>query len=425
MIDYLLVSLGLVPALATRVFTPLFFSLLFARLGPQYAWIARLEGVEVFSHVPAVLVTDSALGICLVLMILELAADKSPEIREIMGLFDSKAKAVAAVAICTALAGGGAVATAALGPAAIPAPFPVASLGGAYPLAYAWAVLIGFLVWLTAVLRRGLFNALADLDPDDDLGLARLLSWAEDFFGLFFFLLVVALPIVAVAMAGSAVLALWLVRKILEAREQGQKVACPSCGAANAPCGVACGKCGQIRADVRRIGPLGGIRNDRVTDLRLHYFELLGRKRCPWCGDRLQDRKMGEPCAGCRRPPFATSAEAESYLAWISGKLPRTLGILLLCSCVPLLGLVPGIIYYRISLISSLRAYLPFSISFFGRWVVRLINLFLLCLQPVPLLGMVVLPLMCLTNFYFYRSLLRGQVAGQLRSPPLPVPGQA
>jgi hypothetical protein len=423
MIDYLLFSLGLVPALATRVFTPIFFSMAFARLGPQYEWLAHLEGVEVLSHVPSWMLTDSSLGICFILMCLELAAEKSPDLREVMGLVDSKVKAAAAFALCMAMAGSDSTVSGArhlLSDSWVPLA-QVGAIGNPNLLEYFWAAAIGFAVWLTAVLRRGLYNFLADIDPGDDFGIARLFSWAEDFFGFFIFLAAVFLPILAITVAGGVVLSLYLIRKILESREERQKVPCSNCGAPNSLCGVACGKCGQTRTEIRRVGPLGGIREERMLDFHLHQFELLGRKRCPNCGERLRDRRLGLPCGECRRPPFRTPAEVEAYLSWLQAKLPKVLFILAICSFLPLLGLIPGILYYRISLISSLRHYLPVSVSFLGRWVTRFINLFLLCLQPIPILGIAALPLMCLTNYYLYRSLLRGQAVGQLLPPPLPL----
>lgn len=131
---------------------------------------------------------------------------------------------------------------------------------------------------------------------------------------------------------------------------------------------------------------------------------------------------MSQPCRACRRPAFLSAAEAEAYLEGLQGKLGKTLLVLTVCSFFPLIGLIPGILYYRITLISSLRSYLPLSVSFFSRWIVRVINLVLLCLQPIPGIGMLALPAMCLTSFYFYRMLLKRQIAGQLAPPPLPVP---
>lgn len=79
-----------------------------------------------------------------------------------------------------------------------------------------------------------------------------------------------------------------------------------------------------------------------------------------------------------------------------------------------------GVIYYRLSLTSSLRRYLSRSTGFLNRWVVRFLNLFLLCLQPIPIFGAVTLPLMCLTNYAVNQSALRRQSSRAFVGEPQP-----
>ena len=73
----------------------------------------------------------------------------------------------------------------------------------------------------------------------------------------------------------------------------------------------------------------------------------------------------------------------------------------------PLLGLIPGIVYYRLSLLGGLRRYLPTGASIVTRWTVRLLNLVLIALQWIPFVGAAMLPLLCITNFALYRRALR------------------
>ena len=89
--------------------------------------------------------------------------------------------------------------------------------------------------------------------------------------------------------------------------------------------------------------------------------------------------------------------------------MPKTLGICFALSFIPVFGLIPGILYYRLSLISSLRIYVPLSTGCLMRWVIRIINLILLGIQWVPLLGSLTLPLMCLVNYQVYRKVLEGE----------------
>ena len=159
------------------------------------------------------------------------------------------------------------------------------------------------------------------------------------------------------------------------------------------------------------------------ADLREHRQNLVARKRCGTCGERFPERRIDQECTTCGSAPFSSGADLDRYLARLQASLPKTLAVLLVLSFVPLLGLIPGVIYYRCSLIASLRCYLPRSSSILMRWTVRVINLVLILLQPVPLLGMITLPLMCLTNFLVYRSALQRQ--GRLRLPPAPQPRPA
>lgn len=76
---------------------------------------------------------------------------------------------------------------------------------------------------------------------------------------------------------------------------------------------------------------------------------------------------------------------------------------------------MPGIIYYRLSLIASVRRYLPRHVGCLTRWGVRLLNLSLITLQPIPGLGALTLPAMCISNFYIYQAVLLGE-AKKLKS---------
>ena len=102
--------------------------------------------------------------------------------------------------------------------------------------------------------------------------------------------------------------------------------------------------------------------------------------------------------------------------------MPRTLITCLGLSFIPVLGLIPGIIYYKVNLLSSLRCYIPRATGCLTRWVTRLFTLLLICLQPVPILGMFTLPLMALTSYLLYRSALRREGSKLSRDLPNGVP---
>jgi hypothetical protein len=113
---------------------------------------------------------------------------------------------------------------------------------------------------------------------------------------------------------------------------------------------------------------------------------------------------------------FSSRTAVEGYLSALHRKTPLTLLVLAALGSVPIFGLLAGILFYRLTLVGAVRHYAPTSARVFGRWVLRGVNGLLLLLQPVPALGIVVLPLMCLTNLAFYtRHVTRS--AAQLLKP--------
>ena len=406
---YYLATLGLVPYLTLRTFLPLFMTAMAARFGPFWGFLADLEGIQLLSSIPSALTQDSTLLILGVLAGLEIAAQKNPEVREFMTLFESKVKAIAAFLVSFSMVGGDSATLAGhLEQSGLTTQF-----AWGQGLAYTWSFGVGFVVWFAAASRSFILTSLIELDEDDDLGLQGFLSWLEDLIGFFGVLFVFLLPLASVFVVGATLVGLYLTRRYLEHREQADRVPCTACQTPMAPCAVQCGRCRQPNTFPLQVGWFGRLLDKPARNLEVHQQNLLARKRCASCGERFVDRRVDQRCTTCGASPFASERDLEVYLQALQESLPKTLAILLLLSFVPVLGLIPGVIYYRCSLIASLRCYLPRASNFVMRWVVRFVNLVLICLQPIPLLGMLTLPLMCLTNFYVYRSALRRQ--GRLR----------
>ena len=83
--------------------------------------------------------------------------------------------------------------------------------------------------------------------------------------------------------------------------------------------------------------------------------------------------------------------------------------VLFLFSLVPVAGLFPGIIYYRLCLVSSLRCYVPRTQNLALRWALRAIFVALLCAQFLPILGAFFLPVVCLIDYSLSRRALASQ----------------
>lgn len=150
----------------------------------------------------------------------------------------------------------------------------------------------------------------------------------------------------------------------------------------------------------------------RLEDLEQHRLRPVANKRCPSCAARLAEKRVGRRCPECDTVAFADSASLHSHLASLAARLPKTLAICFGLGSVPLLGLIPGILHYRVSLTSSLRFYVPGAVGFGVCWLDRLLNLFLLVLQIVPVVGALTLPLMCWLIFRAFSAAVRRQARG-------------
>ena len=410
MLDYFIMSLGFIPYFTTRTFVPLFSAAVMTRLGGTgLTWIDP-ETAALLEGAPAWFIDGWMLAGLGLLALAEVAAAKSPELRELALSVDAKTKAMTVFALCVLLAPSD------LRHAVSDVAFHGFNL--VQSVDYVWAVLVAAATWFCAGLRGAIHRFLIELDEDDDLGLQGLLSWLEDSIGFVGVIFVVFLPLLSLIVLGLTVAGLWLIRRYLEHREEKAKIPCEQCAAPVAPCGPRCPSCRHLRRQVFAVGVLGTIKDTLAPDMVRHSRQLLANKRCPTCGERLKERRLDQRCGACLAPPFANQQAVAASLASIREQLPRILLVLLAVGFVPILGLIVGVIYYRLSIIASLRCYLPRGTGMMARWGVRLINLVILCFQPVPILGMLTLPLMCLTNYGVYSSLLERQSTVAFRTVP-------
>ena len=269
---------------------------------------------------------------------------------------------------------------------------------------------VAALVWALTVARSSLLDFLIDLDEDDDLGIRRLFSWSEDAWAGFGMTLLIFFPIVALIIGGTAVVAIILLERLLAFRERRAMRPCIYCEERTNPAALACPSCHRPLPEPRQVGLLGQPRNALVQDPDQHRLQLAAKRRCMVCATRLPQRSLQQRCKSCNAEVFPSPEWMSAYLGYVDARLRQTLLICMVFSCFPLIGLLPGIIYYRLSLISSLRTYLPRSTSIWMRWKVRIINLVLISLQWVPLVGAVMLPLLCYFNYRTYRKALARRV---------------
>lgn len=398
---YFVATLGLVPYLASRALLPLFVTALLLRFGPEWGFLSDVVGVTPVVDLPTWLTTDLALCALGLGALVEAVLQREPSIREQLSLTEAQAKALLAVALCLVLTPAGDAASTAGTTLAPTTPAAIQAASAAGDLArYPWAVGIGVLVWMLAACRLRVFAWLSEMDEGDDLGIQRLLTWLEDAVAVLGVVLVVIVPLLAAGAALAAVVSSWIVTRALKGREKAQQVPCVQCTAAIAPCAPHCPECRTKQPAPRAIGLLGrpldsAAPSDHSTALKRH-------KRCSYCGTRLRGNGVTLRCERCNTPAFSSKPAVEAYVSSLTRRIPLALLVLAALGSIPVFGLLAGVLYYRLTVVAALRQYTPPSTQILGRWLLRVVNGVLLLLQPIPMLGIVVLPLMALTNVWFY-----------------------
>lgn len=287
-------------------------------------------------------------------------------------------------------------------------------------LSFGWSLFTTAVSWVVDWVRKEFYIWLDELDEDDDLGLQGILSWLEDGGVIAGVVLATLVPLVAIGLFLLTLLGLYLIRLYFERQERKRMVPCARCRTTIHATAPTCYQCGHRTASPRKVGVFGQATQAPVTNLADHKLKLVARKRCPLCAERLKGKGIRQKCATCGTETFADAPAVDRYLRALRQDLPTVLGITFVLGFVPFLGIIPAVIYFRLSLISSLRGYIPRTAGCLTRWGVRLLNLGLIALQPVPVLGMFLLPLMVLSNYYVYQQVLereKRRVFGIQRDP--------
>lgn len=169
-----LFAVGTIPYFTSRVFAPVFWLAVWANLQESGSLDFLTANLGIFEwrftlDYPEWFVSPGFMAALFILTVIEALAEKNPDAAQLMTLFDSEAKAFSGFIFNSAVT--------------ISSTFAVASL-----LAYeaglgfgmVWAALVGSGVWLCAKMRAALVGFFLDADEEDDLGIRKLLSWAED-----------------------------------------------------------------------------------------------------------------------------------------------------------------------------------------------------------------------------------------------------
>lgn len=384
----------------SRAFIPAFFTSVFLRYGEHFPWIGSMEFVQATGAEPTWFTSNYTILALGVLSLLEVGATKIPEAQEMLDGVHKYAKTgVAALSAMGVLA-------------SRDVSFIEPIISQANVLDMVVSGIFAAAVFSFNLLRSGVLELLAMSDPDDDLGIRTLISWFEDLWSSFGIFLLILYPLLIIAILAIVLGFLFALRKWAEYKEEKSRIPCPSCGELVYACATECQKCHTALSNPKDVGFFSQTVNRPAQPGKDHELRLVSKRRCPKCAARVKERRLPQTCPVCQNGILSDKADQELYTAKVRNRLPKVLGITFLLSLVPVLGIIPGVIYYRIQLIAPFRAYIPASRGFVLRWLVRLLFLLLISLQLVPGLGGFMVPIMALISYALYSGYFNKTVSG-------------
>jgi hypothetical protein len=398
-------GLGSIGLFSSRIFLPALVTSLILRFGPDvpviHSWglLSHLQ-----HHEPTWFTNNITITVLAILSALEIFGQKNPELRTLLHEFDMYLKPALA-----ALTSFGVIKTsdAQFVQHATQAGF----TDGIIPL------LVALGTWRVARVRNQVMMEI--FAHVEGTHLDHFLGWLEELWVTFGALLLVLIPIFMLIMIGIATGALYLMRRRLRRLEEQSKIACTRCGKPVYPSAMACPACRQPLAMPAEVGFLGQSKPYPCADLASQPYRLIEKRRCAVCASHLPVRKPFAPCPACAEASLADSKFVDGYLAYVDRRLPIVLGVCFLLSLIPILGLIAGAVYYRISLVLPFSQYLPFGRRFLLRWLIRFVFLALIFVQVVPVLGGFVVPLLAFMNFTAYRNGFASMMRSQRQSEPV------
>lgn len=390
---------------ASRAFVPAFFTAFLIRYGHLMPFLGEQEFFQITGREPTWFTNNFTILALGILALIEVGATKVPEAQEVLDGIHKYAKTGMAALAALGILGSGDI------------DFIENTISQAGTLDMVLAAIVAGGVYGLNLLRSGFMEVLIMADPDDDLGLRNLISWFEDVWSSAGIFLLILYPLLILAVLGILIGFVYLARKWAEHREDAARKPCPSCGEPVYGSALACQACHAQMPDPRDVGFLGQTVDRPAGDRPAHALRLVSKRRCSSCATRVKERRLPQSCPACGHEILQEPARQEAYLAAVRQRLPKVLGITFLMSLIPAVGVIPGIIYYRIQLIAPLRTYIPASTGFLLKWVIRLIFLLLITVQLVPGVGGFMVPAMALISYVLYSGFFRRMVRSRKAAP--------
>ncbi|WP_027001717.1 hypothetical protein [Hugenholtzia roseola] len=380
-IAFLIQALGLMPLFAARAFLPAFLMAL------TMAYPKLMPFVEAPEVAPDTFITHPAVVLILgVLALLEILADKNTDLKQFFILADPYVKPLLYALITTQL----------VDEASIGVLKTIHQAG--FVGEYGGTLLLAAGVYFLTLLKTQIEEYLLSIDEDGDLYLHTIASSFQDVFVFFGFFLLLAFGLLALLFFGIAVLALFLLKKRIAAKEEKQKIACAKCQHLNTPFALSCAKCKTPTAVAFQIGFFGQKRQKQVSNPEKHQFSLQTQKRCTACGTKLEDARA---CRACGKAVFESAESKKKYLRKIELRLIPTVVLAVGLGFIPILGIVLAMLYANLYLNAPLKRYLPtlqsLSTAIFIKFLIFLVLFF------GSMAGFILAPLYVLIRFTLWR----------------------
>ena len=419
-------ALGSSSLFASRAFLPLLVIALVARFPELLTWLPFVpEPPVLLSERLAWLVSDWCLVTLGILSLVELRIDKDPDLRALVDELSPWLKGAAAVVLSFGLLD---AESNALLDELSSQPGLGLLAGGPTRLGslLAASVAVGLATLLLARFRRSVLEHVESADPDDGLGLMRFASRIEDAWAAGGMLLVLAAPLIALALAALLLGLAALVNRRLELRAESRRRPCASCGEATWPSASACPACGQpcrsAEAPSSRLWPDRWLSPRAWTgdcDGRDRALELLAQGRCPACAEPrdANELRAGSP-HGCGWPDESTvtgelgrdwPAELDRHLGARAGRLAAACFVL---GLLPVIGAVVALVVGRLRVVLPYRRFLGLGGRIGARWLARSGTFLLVLLSGVPLVSAVAAPAIVGIQVWSHRRAFRKAGSG-------------
>ncbi|MBD5781838.1 hypothetical protein IEN85_20220 [Pelagicoccus sp. NFK12] len=393
-INSLLYATGLSGFFASRAFLPAFAAAFAMKYGHLVPWLGSIEFVQKMADAPTWFTHPAVVWGLGALAVAEMLAERSPEIRELLdeGLVYAKTGLSAATSYGLLSAADAEVVGDLVSQAGFLDSIPAAISGG--------------LTFFLTMTRNGVVGILSEADEDDSLGMRKFISWCEEIWATFGVWVLLAIPAAVLLLNGIVFGVLYLIRKRHEGKMEAARIECPKCQTKIHCFATACLSCDTPNENPVALGFLGGMLEEKQRDVMAQKVRLIELKRSPKSGEKVKGRGADITCQEDSVAVFGDKEVNEQYFKTVDARLPKVLIVSAALGFVPILGLIAGVIYYRLQLVAPYRRYLPWSKGFLTKWLVRLVLLLLAALQIVGF-GIFAVPLMALINHWMYRNAFR------------------